>query len=58
MTEGTSTLVGRNVAQLERLVDDILAGRYKRGRPPALWDGRAGERIGAEVVRFLERAGS
>jgi UDP-N-acetylglucosamine 2-epimerase (non-hydrolysing) len=51
--EGTSTLVGNNVNSLERLVDDVLAGGYKRGKAPALWDGRAGERIGREVVQFL-----
>ncbi len=53
VSEGTSTLVGSNVGLLERLVDDALAGRYKRGKSPALWDGRAGERIGREVVQFL-----
>jgi UDP-N-acetylglucosamine 2-epimerase (non-hydrolysing) len=53
VTEGTSTLVGHDVSLLERLIDDILAGRYKKGRSPALWDGKAGERIGAEVVKFL-----
>jgi UDP-N-acetylglucosamine 2-epimerase (non-hydrolysing) len=53
VSSGTSTLVGSDVAQLERLVDDVLAGRYKRGKAPTLWDGHAGTRIGAEVVRFL-----
>ena len=53
VSEGTSTLVGNNVALLEQSDDEILAGRYKRGKSPVLWDGKAGERIGAEVVRFL-----
>jgi UDP-N-acetylglucosamine 2-epimerase (non-hydrolysing) len=53
VSSGTSTLVGADVALLERLIDDILAGRYKRGTAPALWDGHAGTRIGAEVVGFL-----
>jgi len=53
VSEGTSTLVGGDIGLLERLVDDILAGGYKRGHAPALWDGHAGERIGQEVVRFL-----
>ena len=53
VSEGTSTLVGSDVALLERLVDDVLSGRYKRGRSPALWDGKAGERIGVEVVQFI-----
>ncbi|HEX3999287.1 MAG TPA: UDP-N-acetylglucosamine 2-epimerase (non-hydrolyzing) [Pirellulales bacterium] len=53
VSSGTSTLVGTDIALVERLVDDILAGHYKHGKAPSLWDGRAGERIGAEVVRFL-----
>ena len=53
VSSGTSTLVGTDVALLERLVDDVLAGRYKRGKAPTLWDGHAGTRIGTEVVHFL-----
>ncbi len=54
VSEGTSTLVGADVKLLERLVDDILHGRYKRGRAPHLWDGNAGTRIGQEVLKFLD----
>jgi len=53
VSEGTSTLVGGDVALLERLADDVLAGRYKQGRRPPLWDGHAAPRIAAEVLRFL-----
>lgn len=53
VSDGTSTLVGTDTALLERLVADILAGRYKRGAAPALWDGHAGERVGKEVIAFL-----
>ena len=45
--EGTSTLVGNDAAALRRLLGDVLSGRYKRGRCPKLWDGRAAERIAA-----------
>jgi UDP-N-acetylglucosamine 2-epimerase (non-hydrolysing) len=55
VTEGTSTLVGRDYRLLEQLLRDILDGRYKKGRAPELWDGKAGERIAAEVVAFLSR---
>jgi UDP-N-acetylglucosamine 2-epimerase (non-hydrolysing) len=42
---GTNVLVG---AELDRLlcgVDDVVGGRFKQGRVPALWDGRAAGRI-------------
>ncbi len=34
-----------------QLVDRILAGRWKKGRIPKYWDGRAAERI----IRVLEK---
>lgn len=55
VTEGTSTLVGHDFDLLERHADDVLAGRYKQGRCPAIWDGRSGERVAREVARFLDR---
>lgn len=56
VSEGTSTLVGTDTEKLVALVDEVLAGRYKQGRAPELWDGCAGERVGVEVAAFLERA--
>jgi UDP-N-acetylglucosamine 2-epimerase (non-hydrolysing) len=50
---GTSTLVGRDTVLLHRLVVDVMEGRYKKGRVPEIWDGKAGERIAAEVLSFL-----
>jgi UDP-N-acetylglucosamine 2-epimerase (non-hydrolysing) len=57
VTHGTSTLIGHDADLLRRVVDEVLAGRYKRGAAPPLWDGRAGERIGREIVDFLARRG-
>jgi len=54
--EGTSVLVGQDAELLERCVEDVLAGRYKQGRTPQLWDGRAGERIAAEVISYLQQS--
>ncbi|MES1245220.1 MAG: UDP-N-acetylglucosamine 2-epimerase (non-hydrolyzing) [Acidobacteriota bacterium] len=51
--EGTSTLVGNNWTLFDRLVDSVLEGRYKKGRCPQLWDGRAGRRVAKEVASFL-----
>jgi len=47
--QGTSTLVGSDPVKLRRSVEDVLQGRYKQGRCPELWDGRAAPRI-AEVL--------
>ncbi len=52
VTAGTSTLVGGDLQLAARLVEEILAGRYKQGGPVELWDGAAAERV-ADV---LERA--
>jgi len=43
--EGTSTLVGNDPDKLRACLRDVLDGTYKRGSRPALWDGRAAERI-------------
>ena len=51
--EGTNTLVGRDAARTLRLVDEILAGGGKRGRAPELWDGRAAERVAADLAGWL-----
>ncbi|MGB9690110.1 non-hydrolyzing UDP-N-acetylglucosamine 2-epimerase [Thermogutta sp.] len=45
VTEGTSTLVGSDPVKLRRCLEDVLSGRYKTGRCPELWDGKAAERI-------------
>jgi len=46
---GTNVLVGRDLDLLREAAHRILAGEKKQGRVPALWDGRAAERI-AEIV--------
>lgn len=55
VTEGTSTLVGRDVALLERSFADVVEGRYKVGRVPALWDGHAAVRIAEKTAQFITR---
>jgi UDP-N-acetylglucosamine 2-epimerase (non-hydrolysing) len=46
---GTNVLVGRDLNLLRESTHRILGGDKKQGRVPALWDGRAAERI-AEIV--------
>jgi UDP-N-acetylglucosamine 2-epimerase (non-hydrolysing) len=45
LTEGTNTLVGLNSDRLKEEVHQILCGKGKQGRAPALWDGQAALRI-------------
>ena len=45
VTEGTNTLVGLNSERLKEGAHQILSGKGKRGRVPALWDGEAAKRI-------------
>ncbi len=51
ITEGTNTLVGRDSAKILAAFDDIVANGGKRGRIPAMWDGRAADRIAAVLVK-------
>ncbi len=51
--QGTNILVGRDRAAILQAVDDIIAGRGKRGRMPELWDGHAAQRIAADLWQWL-----
>ena len=51
--QGTNTMVGRDPTAIRDQVDRILAGRGKRGRTPEWWDGRAAERIAADLASWL-----
>jgi UDP-N-acetylglucosamine 2-epimerase len=45
--QGTNTLVGKDKQKIARSVSNISKGNFKRGTVPALWDGRASQRIAA-----------
>jgi UDP-N-acetylglucosamine 2-epimerase (non-hydrolysing) len=42
---GTNYLLGGELRRLPGIIDEILAGRWKKGGIPPLWDGSAGIRI-------------
>ncbi len=45
VSEGTNELVGRDKKAILAAVNKVLAGKWKKGRIPKYWDGRATERI-------------
>ncbi|MDA9778872.1 UDP-N-acetylglucosamine 2-epimerase (non-hydrolyzing) [Rubripirellula sp.] len=49
-TEGTSTLIGNSALKLRQQLELVISGKYKKGSCPALWDGRAAERIARILV--------
>ena len=53
ITEGTNHLLGTDPASILPAAEALLAGKPATPRCPALWDGRAGERIAAVLSRFL-----
>jgi UDP-N-acetylglucosamine 2-epimerase (non-hydrolysing) len=51
--EGTNIIVGLDPLRVGQAVDEILAGRGKKGRIPAGWDGNAAARIVDAIERML-----
>jgi len=53
ITEGTNELVGTDPEVIIRKTMDIIQGKGKKGGIPALWDGKASERIATVLLREL-----
>ena len=51
--EGTNVLAGTDPERVVAEARKVLAGKGKVGRRPQLWDGKAAERIVAELVRLI-----
>jgi UDP-N-acetylglucosamine 2-epimerase (non-hydrolysing) len=51
--EGSNVLVGTDPARILEEAAKVLAGQGKHGCRPALWDGKAAERIVADLDRLL-----
>ncbi len=52
VSEGTSMIVGHDSEKILAAFDAFRASGHKQGRVPALWDGRAAERIADILVRL------
>lgn len=50
VSEGTNTVVGTDAQRIVECFDDVLRTGGKGGRVPALWDGRAAERIAEALL--------
>src|SRR5688500_15180252 len=53
--EGSNVIVGTDDTRIREESHRILDGKGKSGRTPALWDGKASERIVEAVTSFLAR---
>lgn len=53
VTVGTNELIGTDPAMLGPALARLIAGRWKEGGVPNMWDGRAAKRIVAELERLL-----
>jgi len=51
VSEGTNLLVGTDPARIVPAARDVLAGRFRKGGIPELWDGHAAQRIADVLVR-------
>ncbi|HZX26287.1 MAG TPA: UDP-N-acetylglucosamine 2-epimerase (non-hydrolyzing) [Telluria sp.] len=52
---GTNTVVGRERTAILAAADGILLHGGKSGRIPPLWDGKAAERIAADILDWLRK---
>lgn len=52
---GSNTLAPFEIDTLEKMIDNIESGEYKKGEIPPLWDGKATERILEIVTRVFTR---
>jgi UDP-N-acetylglucosamine 2-epimerase (non-hydrolysing) len=53
VTVGTNELIGTDPAALAPAYARLNTGAWKKGAVPALWDGKSGERIAAELDNIL-----
>ena len=56
--KGTSRLVGNDPARIRAAIADLRSGTWAAGEEVALWDGRAGERVVACLVAWMQQRGA
>jgi len=50
---GTNVLIGSNLERLRSELENISAGRFKKGSVPPFWGGKTAARIVADIEAFL-----
>jgi UDP-N-acetylglucosamine 2-epimerase (non-hydrolysing) len=50
---GTSRLVGNDPDAIRAAFAEVLEGSWHQGQPISLWDGKAGERVAAELASWV-----
>ena len=50
--EGTNELAGDNTERIISLFEQAIAGQWRTGKIPELWDGKAGERIAGFIAQL------
>jgi UDP-N-acetylglucosamine 2-epimerase (non-hydrolysing) len=55
VSQGTSTLVGASAELITRTAQSILDGKYKKGQPIRLWDGKTAPRVVSAIKEYLEQ---
>jgi len=53
ITIGTNELIGTDPSKLPPALARLMAGQWKKGAIPPLWDGKAAERIAEQLERLL-----
>jgi UDP-N-acetylglucosamine 2-epimerase (non-hydrolysing) len=54
---GTNRLVGTDPDVIEKSIQEIMSGKWKKGVVPPLWDGHASERIVKALVQWGKASG-
>lgn len=52
---GTNTICGLDIKLIQKKLIEIESGKYKRGKIPKYWDGRASERIVSNLLKITAR---
>mgnify|MGYP000134361743 CR=1 FL=1 len=53
--EGTNELVGNDSEKIICALNKVISGKWKKGKVPELWDGKAASRIVDHIIEIMQR---